>query len=81
MATAATGPRAPEPGPGWRCIGEPFCRPLEIKKTASPSRDDVRHFATLGRLKLPVGAGGIVCLAPEILPLTATAGAIPVAAL
>ncbi len=32
--------------------------PLEIKKTASPSRDDVRHFAMLERLGLRIGPGG-----------------------
>ena len=51
--------------------------PLEIKKTASPSREDVRHFAALQRLGLPVGPGGVICLAERSLPLTATALSIP----
>ncbi len=51
--------------------------PLEIKKTASPSRDDIRHFGALERLGLPVGPGGLICLAEQALPLTATAWAIP----
>lgn len=51
--------------------------PLEIKKTASPSRDDVRHFAALERLGLPVGPGGVLCLAEQSLPLTAAAQSIP----
>ncbi len=51
--------------------------PLEIKKTASPSRDDVRHFAALERLGLPVGPGGVICLAGQSLPLTATAQSLP----
>jgi len=55
--------------------------PLEFKKTAAPSRDDLRHFQTLDRLKLPVGPGGVISLAQETLPLTATAYSIPVAAL
>ncbi|NUM47460.1 MAG: ATP-binding protein [Anaerolineales bacterium] len=52
--------------------------PLEIKKTASPGRDDVRHFGALERLGLPVGPGGVICLAEQGLPLTATAQSIPV---
>ena len=51
--------------------------PLEIKKTASPGRDDVRHFGALERLGLPVGPGGLICLAEQALPLTATAQSIP----
>ncbi len=51
--------------------------PLEIRKTASPSRDDVRHFAALARLGLPTGPGGVICLAEQSLPLTAAAQSIP----
>jgi len=51
--------------------------PLEIKKTASPSREDVRQFGALERLGLPVGTGGVICLAEQSLPLTATAQSIP----
>lgn len=36
--------------------------PLEIKKTASPDKNDIRHFATLERLGLPVGQGAVICL-------------------
>jgi hypothetical protein len=52
--------------------------PLEVKKTASPGREDVRHFGALERLGLPVGPGGLICLAEQALPLTATAQSIPV---
>jgi predicted AAA+ superfamily ATPase len=51
--------------------------PLEIKKTASPGREDVRHFGALERLGLRVGPGGLICLAEQALPLTATAQSIP----
>jgi predicted AAA+ superfamily ATPase len=51
--------------------------PLEIKKTASPSRVDVQHFAALERLGLPVGPGGVICLAEQSLPLTASNQSIP----
>jgi predicted AAA+ superfamily ATPase len=51
--------------------------PLEFKKTASPSREDVRHFGALERLGLPAGPGGVICLAEQSLPLTASAQSIP----
>jgi uncharacterized protein len=55
--------------------------PLEFKKTASPDRNAVRHFAGLKRLKTPVGPGGVVCLCEQVLPLTEHAFSIPCAAL
>jgi uncharacterized protein len=55
--------------------------PLEIKKTASPGREDVRHFAALESLQLPVGPGGLICLVAQSLPLTANTQSIPVWAL
>ncbi len=55
--------------------------PVEIKKTASPSKHDIRHFGKLDLLKAPVGAGGIVCLAEMHVPLTDNAYCMPVATL
>ncbi|MDD3927468.1 MAG: ATP-binding protein [bacterium] len=55
--------------------------PLEIKKTASPTSADVRHFQVLEKLKMPVGPGGVICLAQQSLPLSPSAVSIPVAAL
>ncbi len=52
--------------------------PLEIKKTASPRPEDVRHFQALARLGPPVDPGGLICLAQQSLPLTATIRSIPV---
>ena len=52
--------------------------PLEIKKTASPTVADVRAFDTLQRLDLPIGAGGVICLAKQSLPITEATVSIPV---
>jgi hypothetical protein len=52
--------------------------PLEFKKTASPTPDAVRHFPALDKLGLPVGAGGVVCLARQSLPLTERTRIVPV---
>jgi predicted AAA+ superfamily ATPase len=54
--------------------------PLEIKKTASPRPEDVRHFQALARLGLPIGPGRSRVNLPgasQSLPLTATARSIP----
>jgi len=52
--------------------------PLEFKKTASPSKDDVRHFRVLDKLNMPIGSGGVICLTEQSLPLTQTTRSIPV---
>ncbi len=55
--------------------------PLECKKTAAPDRNTVRHFGALEKLGLPIGPGGVICLAREMLPMTAAFHSIPLAAL
>lgn len=55
--------------------------PMEFKKSASPNKEDVRHFRILEKLKMPVGPGGLLCLAPQSLPLTASIQSIPVSAI
>ena len=55
--------------------------PLEIKKSASPKREDVRHFSLLSKLKMPVGKGGVICLSGNSIPLSEIASSIPVCAI
>jgi uncharacterized protein len=55
--------------------------PLEIKKTASPGKQDVRNFQLLDKLNMPVGPGGVLCLADQSLPLTKAFQSIPVSVL
>lgn len=52
--------------------------PLEFKKTASPNKGDIRHFPVLKKLGLPIGAGGVICLIAQALPLESTNWSIPV---
>ncbi|NLH16716.1 MAG: ATP-binding protein [Phycisphaerae bacterium] len=52
--------------------------PVEIKKTASPTSDDVRHFSVLDALKMPIGPGGVICLCGESLPLSKQVRSIPI---
>jgi len=51
--------------------------PLEFKKSASPGKDDVRHFQALKKLKMPIGPGGVICLSERSLPLSLTVQSIP----
>jgi uncharacterized protein len=55
--------------------------PLAFKKTASPNKEDVRHFQILKKLNMPIGPGGEICLAEQSLPLTSSSQSIPVAAI
>jgi len=55
--------------------------PLEFKKSASPGKDDIRHFQVLNKLKIPVGPGGLICMTELSLPLTPAVQTIPVAAI
>ncbi len=54
--------------------------PLEFKKTASPDKKSVRHFQLLEKMGLPIGTGGVICLSPHFLPITATTYSIPIRA-
>lgn len=55
--------------------------PLEVKKTAAPGSGDLRHFPAVERLGLPVGTGGVICLADRSLPLGPSVRSVPVAEL
>jgi uncharacterized protein len=52
--------------------------PIEVKKSASPQADWVRHFSTLDELGVSWPHGGVICLAREMLPLDRKCNAIPV---
>ena len=53
--------------------------PLDIKKKSAPDQRDIRHFGALKKLDMPIGAGGVICLAPEALPLADKFWSIPAA--
>ncbi len=55
--------------------------PIEIKKTAMPAKSDIRHFAVLEKLKMPVAPGAILCMTERSMPLTETVQALPVTCL
>jgi hypothetical protein len=52
--------------------------PLEIKKQPLPHPEDIRSFSVLGKLSVPIGPGGLICLSEQSLPLSETVRTIPV---
>jgi predicted AAA+ superfamily ATPase len=55
--------------------------PIEIKRTASPGKSDIRHFEVMEKLNEPIGKGALICLYEKPMPLTASVDIIPVACL
>jgi predicted AAA+ superfamily ATPase len=52
--------------------------PIDVKKTATPSRADAKNFEALRRLKKPLGVGAVVCLRQTVAPLAENLVAVPV---
>jgi hypothetical protein len=53
-------------------------QPFEIKKSAPPSKDAVRHFSALARTGREVGPGGVICVTDSVCPLDKNNCGIPV---
>jgi uncharacterized protein len=51
--------------------------PVEAKRSATPKREWVDSFRAIQSLQKKIGPGGVLCLCPQLLPLTPTASAIP----
>lgn len=43
--------------------------PLEIKKSASPNRREIKKFDVLEKASIPVGPGGIICMCEAPIPI------------
>jgi hypothetical protein len=52
--------------------------PVEFKKTASPSKNALRHFKVLQKLKRNIGPGAVVCLKESVVPLSSEVVSIPI---
>ena len=51
--------------------------PLEIKKSANPDRREVKKFDVLGKTTVETGAGGIICMCEEPIPIDSSNCFIP----
>ncbi len=52
--------------------------PIEIKKSASPKADAVRHFKVLEKTGKHVGTGNVICLSTDLLPMDEQNFCVPV---
>ncbi|MDR3189311.1 MAG: ATP-binding protein [Prevotellaceae bacterium] len=52
--------------------------PVEVKRSASPKEDDVRHFRLLDKLGVEKGKGAVVCMYENLLPLSREVTIVPV---
>ena len=52
--------------------------PFEIKKTANPTKEMLKNFDILSKTNKEIGQGGVICLYPEIIPLTEKEKIIPI---
>jgi len=52
--------------------------PLEIKKSANPSKDVVNNFNALSKTSFEQGEGGIICMIDKVIPITEKYHYIPV---
>lgn len=51
--------------------------PLEIKRSASPDRREVRKYELLDRASLNRGSGGIICMCEQVIPIDSLNSFIP----
>ncbi len=52
--------------------------PIEIKKSANPGRDSIKHFAVLDKTQLEIADGGVICMCNDLIPIDAHYWFIPV---
>ncbi len=52
--------------------------PVEVKLSANPSAEDARHFSVLRKIGVTTGAGAVVCLRDEAIPLCRDVIAAPI---
>ncbi len=43
--------------------------PFEMKKSAAPGKDSVRHFRVLTKTKKMIGTGGVICMTDSVYPI------------
>jgi len=52
--------------------------PIEIKKSASPKKDAIKHFRVLDKSGVNVGTGAVICMARDLVPLDKDNWLVPV---
>ncbi|PKM55559.1 MAG: ATPase [Firmicutes bacterium HGW-Firmicutes-5] len=52
--------------------------PIEIKKSASPKKEAIKHFQVLNKSDVNVGTGAVICMAKDLVPLDKDNWLVPV---
>jgi predicted AAA+ superfamily ATPase len=52
--------------------------PFEMKKSAAPGKDSIRHFRVLSKTKKAIGTGGVICMTDSVYPIDGNNYYIPV---
>lgn len=52
--------------------------PIEVKKTLMPNESAVKNFGVLEKLNKPIGQGAVLCLNPDLLPITKKVVSVPI---
>lgn len=51
--------------------------PLEIKKSANPNRREIKKYEVFEKTGMQIGAGGIICMCEEVIPINSRNSFIP----
>lgn len=43
--------------------------PIEIKKSANPKKDAIKHFKVLEKTGKEIGTGNVICLSNDLIPI------------
>ena len=43
--------------------------PFEMKKSAAPGKNSVRHFRALEKTEKKIGTGGVICMTDSVYPI------------
>lgn len=52
--------------------------PLEIKKSANPSKEAIKNFSVVDKFGMPVGNGGVICMKDNLFPINKNNNYIPI---
>ena len=52
--------------------------PIEVKKSASPKKDAIKHFSVLKKSGLEIKNGAVVCMVKDLIPLDKDNWLVPV---
>ena len=52
--------------------------PIEIKKSANPGNEAIKHFNVVEKFGIEIGNGGVICMKEDLLPINKIHNYIPI---